>query len=66
MQVVQSKPENLVSTFMLLMPPTLQNTVQFTHICELKVCMCVVCSPQQYRKCYYMYAYMRVRFMLHV
>ncbi|KAF5837073.1 Vps53-like protein [Dunaliella salina] len=36
MKVVQSKPENLVSTFMLLIPPALQNTVQFARICELK------------------------------
>lgn len=35
-KVLQSKPENLVDTFLLLMPAGAQNLQQFTHLCEMK------------------------------
>ena len=36
-KVLQSKPENLVETFMLLMPAQSQTAQQFHHLCEMKV-----------------------------
>ena len=36
-QVLQSKPENLVDTFLLLMPAHAQGAQDFVHVCEMKV-----------------------------
>ena len=36
-QVLQSKPENLVDTFLLLMPSHAQGVQEFVHVCEMKV-----------------------------
>ncbi|KAJ9504635.1 hypothetical protein QJQ45_030391, partial [Haematococcus lacustris] len=35
-KVLQSKPENLVSTFMLLMPANLQTPADFARVCDMK------------------------------
>ncbi|GAX83739.1 hypothetical protein CEUSTIGMA_g11164.t1 [Chlamydomonas eustigma] len=35
-KVLQSKPENLVDTFMLLMPAHAQGVQEFVHVCEMK------------------------------
>ncbi len=37
LQVLQSKPENLVDTFLLLMPVSAQNIAEFAKVCEMKV-----------------------------
>jgi hypothetical protein len=36
-QVLQSKPEHLVDTFMLLMPASSQNMNEFVRVCDMKV-----------------------------
>jgi hypothetical protein len=36
-KVLQSKPENLVDTFLLLMPAQSQTVAHFGHVCEMKV-----------------------------
>lgn len=38
-KVLQAKPENLVDTFILLMPASAKTTTDFVKVCELKVCM---------------------------
>eukprot|EP00798_Chlamydomonas_sp_ICE-L_P013814 gene13814-19730_t len=35
-KVIQAKPENLVDTFMLLMPQQLQNQTELVRVCEMK------------------------------
>lgn len=35
-KVLQSKAENLVDTYLLLMPAGSQNVQQFSHVCEMK------------------------------
>lgn len=36
-KVLQSRPESLVDTYLLLMPPAAQSAAEFQRLCELKV-----------------------------